>query len=208
MSRCFASSSKLSAKDYTKKKSNINMFCDLRTKFITNGYKTSGTPNACINDSGIISKFNSQTDQLNIKKGFEQFLSTNTLDLSKNYIGQKIKKHFCSKTNIPDISNVDISNNYTYRSPILTLATSGNTAQTFIIDASGSGSVSYINKYAEIKTNLGEVPTGTDLFPNNKKVIYELCGTDMPIRASGRMQVVVASELPPPILTGIEIIIV
>ena len=204
MSRCFASSSKLSAKDYTKNKSNFNMFCDLRTKFITNGYKTSGTTNACINDSGIISKFNSQTDQLNIKRGFEQFLSVNRLDLSKNYIGQKIKNHFCIKTNIPDTNNVDISNNYSYRSPVLTLASSGNTTQTFVIDASGG----FINKYAEIKTNLGEVPSGTDLFPNNKKLIYELCGTDMPIRASGRMQVVVASELPPPILTGIEIIIV
>jgi len=204
MSRCFASSSKLSAKDYTKSKSNINMFCDLRTKFITNGYKTSGTTNACINDSGIISKFNSQTDQLNIKRGFEKFLSVNRLDLSKNYIGQRIKNHFCTKTNIPDISNIDISNNYSYRSPVLTLATSGNTAQTQIIDSSGG----FINKYAEVKTNLGEVPTGTDLFPNNKKIIYELCGTDMPIRASGRMQVVIASELPPPVLTGIEIIIV
>ena len=101
-------------------------------------------------------------------------------------------------------SNVDISNNYSYRSPVLTIATSGNTAQTQIIDSSGG----FINKYAEIKTNLGEMPSGTNLFPNNKKLIYELCGTDMPIRASGRMQVVVASELPPPILTGIEIIIV
>ena len=87
---------------------------------------------------------------------------------------------------------------------MLTLSSSGNTTQTFVIDASGG----FINKYAEIKTNLGEVPSGTDLFPNNKKIIYELCGTDMPIRASGRMQVVVASELPAPIATGIEIIIV
>ena len=40
------------------------------------------------------------------------------------------------------------------------------------------------------------------------KIIYQNCGEDLPIRASGRMQIVRASELPPPLLSSFEIIIV
>ena len=54
MSRCFASSSKLSAKEYTNKKANFNMFCDLRGKFVANGFNATGTNNACLNENGII----------------------------------------------------------------------------------------------------------------------------------------------------------
>ena len=58
---------------------------------------------------------------------------------------------------------------------------------------------------AEIK---GVSAPTTTLFPNGKKIIYQNCGTDLPIRASGRMQIVIASELPPPIISALEIIIV
>ena len=204
MSRCFASSSKLSAKDYTNKKRNTRLFYDLRDKFIVNGYKTTGTNNACVNNSGIILKFNSQTDQLNIKKGFEQFLSTNRKDLSQNYVGQQMKNNFCGHCKIPDINNIDVSNNYTSQGPLLTSATPGNTGQTLIVDSSGA----YINKYAEIERDLGIIPTGTNVFPTGKKIIYENCGTDRPVRASGRMQVVVPTELPSSISGNMEFILV
>ena len=205
MSRCFASSSKLSAKEYTNKKSNFNMFCDLRNKFIANGFRAVGTTNACLNESGIIEKFNSQNDQLNIKRGFEQFLSENRVDLSVNYIGQQITDHFCSPygpNGFDSGGNVDLSNNYFYRGPLLTLAAAGDTGQTLIIDSNGT----YINRYAEIKSQ--NAPTGTTRFNSGKKIIYQDCGEGLPIRASGRMQVVVANELPPPVATGFEIIIV
>ena len=64
MSRCFGTSSNLSAKDYTYKKRNFNIFCDLRNKFIANNYKATGTTVACINRSGIIAQFNNQSSQL------------------------------------------------------------------------------------------------------------------------------------------------
>ena len=201
MSRCFGSSSRLSAKDYTNKRRNINMFCDLRNKFIANGYKATGTNNACVNDSGILMKFSGQNDQLQIKKGYEFFLSDIRKDLSQNYIGQQTKDHFCDIfTNITD--NTDISNNYTYHGTILTVAPAGDTAQSLIVDSSGT----YVNRYAEIDT--GIAPTGTNKFPNGKKIIYQNCGEDLPIRASGRMQIVRASELPPPLISSFEIIIV
>lgn len=201
MSRCFGSSSKLSAKEYTNKRRNINIFCDVRNKFIANGYKAIGTENACVNDSGIFVKFNGQNDQLQIKKGYEFFLSDTRQDLSKNYIGQQLKDHFCDIfDNVTN--NTDVSNNYTYHSTILTIAPAGDTGQSLIVDSSGV----YINRYAEVKS--GTAPTGTNRFANGKKIIYQNCGEDLPIRASGRMQIVRASELPPPLLSSFEIIIV
>ena len=201
MSRCFGSSSKLSAKDYTNKRRNINMFCDLRNKFIANGFKATGTNNACVNSSGILMKFAGQNSQLQIKKGYEFFLSDTRKDLSQNYIGQQTKNHFCSPFNsVTD--NTDISNNYTYQSTILTIAPAGDTAQSLIVDSSGT----YVNRYAEIKNETA--PTGTTPFSNGKKIIYENCGEHLPIRASGRMQIVRASELPPPLISSFEIIIV
>ena len=202
MSRCFSSSSKLSAKEYTNKRANINRFCDIRNKFIANNFKAVGTENACTNGSGIIVKFNSQNDQLNIKKGYEFFLKDNRTDLSQNYLGQKTKKHFCH-FHYDNLNNVDVSNNYTYRSTILTLAPAGDTGQSLIVDSSGA----YVNRYAEVKSET--VLTETDgTIKNGKKIEYDDCGTDFPIRASGRIQIVLASELPPPLLSSFEIIIV
>ena len=39
MSRCFATPSNLSAKEYTNKKSNLNLFCSLRKSFLANNKK-------------------------------------------------------------------------------------------------------------------------------------------------------------------------
>jgi len=199
MSHCFGSSSNLSAKDYINKKRNFANFCDLRSKFIANNYKATGTTIACLNSSGIISQFNNQSSQINIKKGFEEWSITNRPeDISKNYIGQQIKNNFCSPYDICN-NNVDISNNYYYHSPLLTTSDTNDTGQTIVIDSSGT----WINRYAEIKPGTN-VPIGTTAFPSGKKIIYENC----PIRDSGRIQVVIASELPPPLASTFEIIFV
>ncbi len=198
MSRCFGTSSNLSAKDYTYKKRNFNMFCDLRNKFIANNYQATGTTVACLNSSGIIAQFNNQSSQINIKKGFEEWSITNRPeDISKNYIGQQIKNNFCSPYDICN-NNVDISNNYYYHSPLLTTSDTNDTGQTIVIDSSGT----WINRYAEIKPDTA--PTSTNAFPSGKKIIYENC----PIRDSGRIQVIIASELPPPLLSSFELIFV
>jgi len=165
MSRCFGSSSNLSAKEYTFKKRNRNMFCDLRTKYKASG--STGTTGACVNDSGVISHFTNNTVQLQIKKGYEEFISTR--DASTNYVGQQTKE-FCSQYDVGP--NTDISNNYT---GMLLTDVSG------VVDSS----VTNINRYAEINT----VPVdGNGRFPSGKKIIYELCGTDKPIR-NGKMTI-------------------
>jgi len=205
MSRCFGTSSKLSAKEYIYKKRNFNIFCDLREKYVANGYRSIGTNNACINNSGVIVKFNNHEDQANIKKGFGQFLSTSRSDLSKNYIKQQIKNHFCSpygENILSSDGNVDCSNNYTYRTKMLTLACSGDTAQTKTVDSSGT----YVNRYAEI--GKGIVISGTNAFPSGKKQFYELCGTDRPLRTGTKTQIVIASELPSPFITSVSLVFI
>jgi len=166
------------------------MFCDLRTKFIANGLKTTGTTDACINHHGILSHFKNKTTQLQIKKGYEEFLYTNVVDMSNNRPGQQIKEYFCSPYNI-DISNVDISNNY--GGMILTAAVENHTAQTIVVDSSGT----YVNRYAEI------ISTEDGPFPSEKQTIYTNC----PIRSNGRMQVVLASELTAPEFHSFEIVL-
>jgi hypothetical protein len=204
MSRCFGSSSKLSAKEYINKKRNYNMFCDLRKKFIANGYRATGTENACVNNNGIIVKFNSHQDHKNIKNGYGQFLSTSRLDLSSNVIGHQIKDHFCSPygTNTLDENgNTDISNNYTTATPFLTLACGGDTAQTKIVDSSGT----YVNRYAEVNT---DTISGSELFPSGKKIITQFCGPDLPVGNGIVTQIVLASELPPPTISSLSIVFV
>ena len=111
----------------------------------------------------------------------------------------KLKTIFCSP--YVDISNnKDVSNNYTYHPPFNTLAAGGMTGQTIAVESVGT----WINRYAEIDDTDMNVPGGTDAFPSGKKIIYENC----PIRDSGRIQVVIASELPPPLALTFEIIFV
>ena len=98
MSHCFGSSSNLSAKDYINKKRNFTNFCDLRKKFIARGYNATGSSIACLNSSGIVYQYRNQSVQLEIRKGMEQFSQKwRPEDISKNYIGQQIKNHFCIK---------------------------------------------------------------------------------------------------------------
>ena len=94
---------------------------------------------------------------------------------------------------------VCISNNYYYNPPFLTLAAGGMTGQTIEIESVGT----WNNRYAEINDD-GDIPSGTDAFPSGKQIIYENC----PIRDSGRIQVVIASELPAPFASSFEIIFV
>ena len=168
MSRCFGSSSKLSAKEYTCKKRNINMFCDLREKYIANGKNPIGTTDACVNKKGEINHFINNTAQLQIKKGYKDFFYTNGTDLSTNHIGQQIKNHFCSPYN-DIITNTDISNNYTGERLIY-----GETPHLFYTTNSFSytSAENHINRYAEIRTtNTGS----TGLFPSGKQIIYDNC---------------------------------
>jgi len=73
MSRCFRTHSNLSAKEYTNKKSDLNLFCSLRKSFLANNKKSIGTNVACLKDNGKISSFMNQSSQLKIKKGYEYF---------------------------------------------------------------------------------------------------------------------------------------
>jgi len=206
MSRCFGSSSKLSAKEYIYKKRNYSMFCDLREKYIANEYQSIGTTNACINNNGVIIKFNSQEDQRKIKNGYGQFISTSRPNLSKNHVGHQIRSDmkFCSPYGPNTLGikgNVDCSNNYTSHSNMLTLACSGDTAQTMSVDSKGD----IVNRYAEIKNTEG---LDAMAFPTGKKQIYELCGTDLPLRTGQRTQIIIASELPTPIIESFVIVFV
>ena len=45
----------------------------LRKKFISNGYNATGSSIACLNGSGIVYQYRSQSIQLEITKGMEQF---------------------------------------------------------------------------------------------------------------------------------------
>ena len=202
MGHCFGSSSNLSAKDYINKKRNYTNFCDLRKKFIANSYHATGSSVACLNNSGIVYQYRNQSLQLQIRKGMEQFSQLfRPQDISKNYIGQQIKNHFCSPYDICN-NNIDISNNYTTHAPINTLASAGNTAQSIQIDAEGS----LINRYAERRIVPNDLSGNTTdaPFASGKKILYTLC----PIRDSGRVQVVLAGELIPPVPTSFEFIFV
>ena len=202
MSHCFGSSSNLSAKDYINKKRNYTNFCDLRKKFIANGYNATGSSIACLNGSGIVYQYRNQSIQLELRKGMEQFSQTwRPEDISKNYIGQQIKNHFCSPYDICN-NNIDISNNYDIHPPFNTLASAGNTTQSIQIDATGG----VVNRYAERRTLTPDLSgNATDApFVNGKQILYTLC----PIRESGRVQVVIASELIPPVPTAFEFVFV
>jgi len=199
MSHCFGSSSNLSAKDYINKKRNYTNFCDLRKKFISNGYNATGSSIACLNGSGIVYQYRSQSIQLEITKGMEQFSQVfRPQDISKNYIGQQIKNHFCSPYDICN-NNIDISNNYDTHAPINTLAAAGNTTQSIQIDADGG----IINRYAERRIGTNNLDALNN-FKSGKQILYTLC----PIRDSGRVQVVIASELIPPTPSSFEFVFV
>ena len=198
MSRCFGTSSaNLSAKEYINKKRNTEVFCDLRNKY-RNRWLPVGTQIACVNKSGIITKYNSHTTMLN----FDDAINTWRVDLSQNYTGQLYKTNNTSNpcpTYYSSSNNTDISNNYNTNGILLTVASSGNTAQEFVVDSSGQ----YINRYAEIDSTTAYSLDG-DKFKSEKQILYTHC----PIRTSTRHQVILASEVPAPLVGSITIIFV
>lgn len=182
MSRCFATPSNLSAKEYTNKKSNLNLFCSLRQAFLANNKKSIGTNVACLKDNGKISSFMNQSSQLKIKKGYEYFSQNNKTDLSFNYVGQIMKKHLCAAYDIA-LDNSDLSNNFTTGAPINTRAQGTSLAQTVVVDMCGNHPPAFVNRYAEIDDNTPSELSGGDdgfgtttkKFKDKKKIIYDYC---------------------------------
>ena len=196
MSHCFGGSSNLSAKDYINKRRNLNMFCDLRQRFIGKGYKVIGTNDACLTKDGIIKHFRNSSIKLNIIKGYEDFSVNKRSDASKNYIGETIKKNTCLLYDTFN-NNVDVSNNYGYRVAQTTMSFDDDEQiqSREIISVGG-----YKNTYAEIKKtqNVSSLLTGEGKFKNNKKILYTNC----PLRDSKMIQVVLPENLPtPPIIS-------
>jgi len=178
MSRCFGTPHNLSAKEYTNKKRDLNLFCNLRNTFLANNKKSIGTNVACLNDDGNISHFSNQSSQIKIRKGYEYFSEKYKTDLSTNYVDQIIQNKFClSYENA--FNNGDISNNFTVGAPIHTRAQGTSLGQTVQVDNSGT----YINRYAEIKDNTPNELSGGDdgfgttdkKFINSKKIVYQYC---------------------------------
>ena len=182
MSRCFATPSNLSAKEYTNKKSNLNLFCSLRKSFLANNKKSIGTNVACLKDDGKISSFMNQSSQLKIKKGYEYFSQNYKTDLSFNYVGQIMKNHLCTAYYIA-LDNTDLSNNFTTGGPIHTRAQGTSLAQTVVVDMSGANPPVMVNRYAEIDDNTPSELSGGDdgfgtttkNFKDKKKIIYDYC---------------------------------
>ena len=109
-----------------------------------------------------------------------------------------MKNHFCSPYDICN-NNIDISNNYSVHAPFNTLASAGDTGQSIEIDSNGT----WINRYAERKIVSGVFDI-SNAFISGKQILYTQC----PVRDSGRIQVVIASELPTPIISSLEFIFV
>lgn len=178
MSHCFGTHPNLSAKDYTNKKANLSVFCNLRNTFLANNKKSIGTKSACLNDNGNITHFENQSSQLKIKKGFEYFSQKFKTDLSTNSIGQIMKNKYCNPYDLTE-DNSDISNNFTVGAPIHTRAQGTSLGQTVPVDMSGT----FINRYAEVNRVTPIELTGGDdgfgttdkKFGNSKKIIYDYC---------------------------------
>ena len=194
MSRCFGgTSSKLSAKDYIYKKRNKEIFCDLRGKYLK-VFKATGNNVACLDSGGVIVKYVNNSALLNLTSAFEDFRT----DLSNAYVGQQSHDAFCEPY-YPPTSNVDVTNNYDTNAYMLTLAGTGNTAQDFIVDSSGT----YINRYAELDSSTPSLDASGN-FISGKKILYTKCAR----KTSTRTQVIYASEVPPPLVSSIIIIFV
>jgi len=192
MSRCFGTPLNLSAKDYTYKKRNQEVFCDIRNKYKAS-WKAVGTNEACVNNNGIVVRYNSNSTMLNFDRAIENW---NT-DLRTNYTGQIYKETFCAPYTAP-ASNLDISNNYSTNGPILTVAASGSTAQTYVVDSSGQ----YINRYVEIKKQDSLNLDGSGNFVSGKQILYTKC----PLRTGLLHQVILQSEVPAPLVSTINIV--
>ena len=183
MSRCFGTSENFSAKDYINKKKNFTLFCDLRKKFITNNYQKTGTNIACLNNNGTIARFQNQSSQLNLRKGYEEFNKKYIKDLSINYTGQLITENNCNYYNFSN--NADVSNNYSFSVAVNTLAYAGETGQAAELDSHET----IINRYAQIITENGPA---TGEFENGKKINVTYCA----LKNSNQIKVVKPGEIP------------
>ena len=200
MSRCFGTPSNLSAKDYTNKRSRNEIFCDLRNKYrstyvIYDVFSAIGNNTACVDNEGVITKYRSQSAMQEIAKAYQEW----RVDISQSYVGQQYKNVFCPPYTPPS-SNSDISNSYDTHSPMLTLASSGYTAQDWIVDSSGK----YMNRYAEVYTDpsvLG-ILDHSGYFKSGKEILH----TECPIRSDTRMEVIIGAELPAPVPTSIVMV--
>ena len=83
---------------------------------------------------------------------------------------------------------------------MLTLAGTGNTAQDFVVDSSGT----YINRYAEIDSDSSFSLDASNNFVSGKQLLYTKCAR----KTSTRTQVIYASEIPAPLVSSIIIIFV
>ena len=195
MSRCFGgTSSKLSAKDYINKKRNTEIFCDLRNKYLK-VFKATGNNVACLDKNGVMVKYVNNSALLDLTSAFEDFRT----DLSKAYVGQQSYNPFCVPY-FPPTNNADVSNNYNTNAYMLTLDGTGNTAQDFVVDSSGT----YINRYAEIDSDSSFSLDASNNFVSGKQLLYTKCAR----KTSTRTQVIYASEIPAPLVSSIIIIFV
>ena len=225
MASCFKNPNKknLSAKDYTIKKRRNTIFCDLRQNFVKNAknevFKNQGNNVVCLNEAGIMSKYNNHETCLDMLAAFEDFRK----DLIKSIQGQLFKDHFCAPYDISQ-NNSDVSNNYFAENIQLafgdgTGTLSGGATGTFGHLTNYFGGLNndiisthtdskYRNTYAEIMTlNTNDTDINNNKngrFKNNKFMLLKppICGNDT------RPQVLLASDLSPPKALNVEILIV
>ena len=224
MASCFKNPNKknLSAKDYTIKKRRNTVFCNLRQNFVNdvqNGvFRNQGNNVACLNNQGIMSKYNNHQTGLDMLAAFEDFRK----DLIQNIQGQLFKEHFCAPYYL-NTDNSDISNNYFGKNIQLafgdgTSTLSGGATGTYGHLTNYFGGLNndiisthteskYRNTYAEIRT-LEDNDTDNNnnesgRFKNNKFMLQKppICDNET------RPQVLIASDLTPPQALSVEILI-
>lgn len=211
MASCFKNPNKknLSAKDYTIKKRRKTIFCDLRDRTlenINNGTSVNTSNNiACVDDNGIIFKYNNHKSQLDMISAFEEFRT----DLLKSIRGQVFTNDFCSPyENV--LNNKDISNNYYAEN--IQLAYGDGTGYGHLTNYFGSlnitidsinSSINYNNTYCEIKHGTPDTDSNTLTgFKNNKFVLLKPDICNKP-----RVQLLKQQDVPAPEALNIEIII-
>jgi len=212
MSSCFKNPEKknLSAKDYIIKKRRKIIFCDLRENFLKYSnqdiFKKQGNNVVCIDNNGIMNKYNNHETGLDMLAAFEDFRK----DLRKNVRGQLFKEHFCAPYDISN-NNVDCSNNYFANN--IQLAYGEGPGYGHLTDYFGALNASikskstedYRNSYAEIKgvdSDLGGEKLNGG-FKNNKFFLLKptICDNNT------RPQLLLSSDITAPQANNVDILI-
>ena len=223
MASCFKNPNKknLSAKDYTIKKRRNTVFCNLRRNFVDdvqNGvFRNQGNNVACLNEAGIMSKYNNHQTGLDMLAAFEDFRK----DLIQNIQGQIFNDNFCAPYFI-NKDNTDISNNYFEENIQLafgegTSTLSGGASGTYGHLTNYFGGLNndiisthtdskYRNTYAEIMHRSNDIDNSNNKsgrFKNNKFMLQKppICDNET------RPQVLIASDLTSPEALSVEILI-